>query len=167
MDAHRPVELCVNGEACEGRLVILSSSRAIAVGRRRLCLVGGVMTRMFIANGYKMRLLRGSSSSYFFFLSSHSIKRLQQLPLNSTFHHDNKAYHKPSNLHQHVDQLLPVPANHNSPSASPRQATPTAATIHPSPHQEPVWVQPIFRLATRETRECHHFWRRPLLFCIK
>jgi hypothetical protein len=63
-------------EACEGRLVILSSSRAIAVGRRRLCHVGGVMTRMLLANGYKMRLLSGSRSSLFFFLSSHSIKKL-------------------------------------------------------------------------------------------
>jgi len=63
-------------EACEGLLVILSSSRALAVGRRRVCLVGGVMTRMLVANGYKMRLLRGSRSSFSFFLSSHLIKRL-------------------------------------------------------------------------------------------
>jgi hypothetical protein len=78
MAALSPVELCEDGgcRACECRHVILSSSKATAVGRRRLCLVGGTLARMLIVNGYKLRSLRVIMSSFFFFLSLHLLKRL-------------------------------------------------------------------------------------------
>ena len=140
---------------------------ALAVGRRRQCLVDVGTGGMSFINGYKLMLLRGSVSSFSFFLSVHLIKASPRpaiiLPLPSQLH-ITQTYPRPH--HQHGDRLLPIPTDHHPARASPRQAASTTATVHSPSHPQPFCIQPIFRFATRASRECHNR-RRPLLIGVQ